>query len=560
MILEKFYTTEYDEQIIFVNPDMSFGEFKEYVLAQKCEFEKRKEKNIVLFCDDYFDYAVNFFSAIFAQKNIYLLTDKTRLEMLDFEYILPEKPTYKSPSAKIEENLTLRSNNIIINLFTSGSTGIPKNIIKTLKNLEIEAQTTIDEFNLPKNGIICSTTSSAHSFGLAFNFILPFYGNFKINREKIEFPEQFKTCDILISSPSFMEKLAKYDFVFENPPQKIFLAGAKLKSEIYEYFSRFSDVIDIYGSTETGNIAYKRNGDVFTLISGVNIELGENNQIIIKTPFCPFEKMPLNDIVEKISTKNFILKKRTDRIVKIQEKRISLDELENNLKKHPSIEDCYCMLYDEKLCCAIVSDNSDINDFKKHLTNYSEILPKKWRILDEIPKTQNGKTDIAKLKKLFGMKLSLPYIFSRSKNNETYRIQMMFKKNSNFFQGHFEGFPIVPGVVQLYYAKFFAEDVFNIQLPYSDIKKIKFSNIMKPETPVTLKLTRKGDILEFVYKKSPINVDEEGEKTIQKSFENPTNIDAEGEKTTQKSSENLTNIDAEGEKYSSGFFVIETND
>ena len=523
MILEKFYTTKYDEHKIFVNPEMDFGEFKKYVFAQKSEFEKNKEEDVVLFCDDYFEYAVNFFAAIFAHKNIYLLTDKTRLEMLDFEYFLPEKPN--AFEGVFDDKIN--SNDIKINLFTSGSTGVPKNIIKTLKNLEIEAQATIDDFDLPENGIIASTTSSAHSYGLAFNFILAFYGNFSINRERIEFPEQFKPCDILISTPSFMEKLYKYDFVFETPPKKIFLAGAKLKSEVYEYFARFSDVIDIYGSTETGNIAYKRGGNIFTLISGVDIELGENNQIVVKTPFCPFEKMPLSDIIEKVSDQNpensanisrkgektltptpspkgrgessnkFILKKRTDRIVKIQEKRISLDELEINMKKHPAVEDCYCFMYDEKLCCAVVCRDPGVNDFKKYLSKFSEILPKKWRILDEIPKTQNGKIDSAKLRKIFGMKLSLPFVLNRSKNGETFEINMMFKTNSNFFEGHFDGFPIVPGVVQLYYAKFFAEEIYpNI---HKDCKKIKFTNILKPETVVTLKLTQKGDNVEFSY-------------------------------------------------------------
>ena len=169
------------------------------------------------------------------------------------------------------------------------------------------------------------------------------------------------------------------------------------------------------------------------------------------------------------------------------------------MKKHPAVEDCYCFMYDEKLCCAIVCHDPKVNDFKKHLSKFSEILPKKWRILDEIPKTQNGKIDSAKLRKIFGMKLSLPFVLSRDKNGETFDINMLFKKNSNFFEGHFDGFPIVPGVVQLYYAKFFAENIFNIDVNHKEAKKIKFSNIMKPETIVTLQLTRKGNNLEFVY-------------------------------------------------------------
>jgi len=45
MILTKFFTSKYDEHKIFVNPEMSFGEFKKYVFGQMCEFKKQKEEN-----------------------------------------------------------------------------------------------------------------------------------------------------------------------------------------------------------------------------------------------------------------------------------------------------------------------------------------------------------------------------------------------------------------------------------------------------------------------------------------------------------------------------------
>lgn len=168
------------------------------------------------------------------------------------------------------------------------------------------------------------------------------------------------------------------------------------------------------------------------------------------------------------------MKKRTDRLVKIQEKRISLDELENNLCKHDAVVDCHCFMYDEKLCCAVVCHEPHIEavNFKKFLSDYSEILPKKWRILDEIPKTVSGKTDFAKLRKIFGSNLSMPFVFSRHADSSGAEIELLFKRNSNFLRGHFDITPILPGVVQLYYAKFFAEDVFGIELPHNEVKKL----------------------------------------------------------------------------------------
>ena len=499
MILEKFFTEEYDKQTIFVNPDVTFGEFKKYVYGQKCRFEKSAPPNVVLLCENYFEFAVNFFAAVFARKNIFLLTDKTRLNSLGFDYILP------SEAVAVEGNFEgeFNAREIVINLFTSGSTGSPKNIGKTLYNLEIEAKCTIDEFNLSQSAVIASTTSSAHSFGVAFNFILPFYGNFKINQKKIEFPEQFdiETDWVLISTPSFMEKLSKYEFVFDNPPERIFLAGAKLKEDIFEYFAKVSDVIDIYGSTETGNIGYKRGGEKFTVLKNIDVSSAEDGRIKVVSDFFPSNEMILNDIIEKFSDKEFVLKKRTDRLVKIQEKRVSLDELENVLCTNSSVTDCHCFVYDEKLCCAVVCHDihTDGVQMKKFLSQYTEIQPKKWRIVDEIPKTVSGKIDIIKLKKIFGSNLSYPFVFTRRNDGVAAEIELSFKKNSNFLNGHFDLMPVLPGVIQLYYARFFAEDVFNIDLPKDEVKKVKFSNIMKPDTKVTLKILNKENNIEFTY-------------------------------------------------------------
>ena len=377
MILEKFFTDKYDDWTVFVNPDMTFGEFKRYVAGQTKEFKKSEKENVVLLCENYFDFAVNFFAAIFARKNIYLLTDRTRLSLLDFEYILPDAPQACSGAFSGDFD----ADKIQINLFTSGSTGVPKNIMKTIYNFEAEAQSIIDEFNLSGDYIIASTTSSAHSFGITFNFILPFLGGFKINRKKVEFPEHLNIKDkyILISTPSFMEKLAKYDFEFEYPPERIFLAGAKMKPELYDYYSRFTDVIDIYGSTETGDIGWKRGGDIFNVFSDVEVDAAYDGRIIVKSEFFPEREVILNDLVEKLSENKFILKKRSDRIVKIQEKRISLDEMENNLKKHKSVKDCRSFVYDDKFCCAVVTDDVEIqaSDLRHFLLQFSERVPKK---------------------------------------------------------------------------------------------------------------------------------------------------------------------------------------
>lgn len=501
MILEKFFTNKYDNDEIFVEKNVKFSEFKDYVFYQKNEFEKSEIADVALLCENYFDFAVNFFAAIFAKKNIYLLTDKSRLNLLDFSYIKPENFDKKMSWKSFKNDYN--SKEIMINFFTSGSSGIPKLIGKTLYNLEVEAQSALDEFNLKKDLLVVSTTLSSHSYGIAFNFILPFYSGMKIFQTRIEFPEQLPKSSnyIFISTPSFVEKFEKYDYKFENPPEKVFLAGAKTEEKIYKYFNKFSKVIDIYGSTETGNIAYKNDGEIFTVLEGVCVEKNEEGKIVVKSDFFPEKEIILNDIIEKFSDKKFILKKRTDRIVKVQEKRISLTEIENISKNFSHVKDACCFKYEDVLACAIVVDdeNFDIKLLKKYLSDFVEIVPKKWRILSEIPKNISGKIDYEKLKFFFGLNLTLPYIFEKNLDVNVAKIVLKFRKNSNFLKGHFDIKPIVPGVVQLYFAKYFIQEIFKKNLPTNNVKKLKFSNIINPEEKVTLRIIETEKSFEISY-------------------------------------------------------------
>ena len=501
MILEKFYTTEYDKNIVLIKDkkNITFSDLKKYVYCQKNIFEKEAANSVVLLGDDSFEFIVNFFAAIFAKKNIYLLTDKNRLSMLNFDYIIPEKPE-KAENYNFEQ---IDVKNTFINLFTSGSTSMPKMVKKNFFNLEEEAKSLSQQFTFEKNELFYSTTIMAHMFGLIFQFILPMYMGNIINTEKVEFPEQITDSApyILISSPSFLEKMAKYNVGFNVLPKKIFTAGDKLKENVYQFFKTKSDIIEIYGSTEVGTIAYRNDFCNFKCVNGVIFYISDDGCIVVKSDFFIEDEMKIGDIAEKLSDTEFILKGRSDRIVKIKEKRISLEEIENILKQKAAVIDAYCFKYQDVLACAIVTSDSSLNEkiLKEYLLKYSEIVPKKWRFIDEVPKTKSGKTDRVAIEQIFSMNLSYPFIFSRKQSEKEAELGLFFRKNSNFFKGHFSIMPVLPGVVQLFYANYFAKKIFKTDIPVLEAKKIKFSSIIKADEQVMLKLTKKESSVEFTY-------------------------------------------------------------
>lgn len=68
-----------------------------------------------------------------------------------------------------------------------------------------------------------------------------------------------------------------------------------------------------------------------------------------------------------------------------------------------------------------------------------------------------------------------------------------------YFAGHFPGFPVLPGVVQIGWAREFSDQVFGGHHVVSGMRRIKFMRLIKPDVPVTLELSRDGGRIAFHY-------------------------------------------------------------
>ena len=99
----------------------------------------------------------------------------------------------------------------------------------------------------------------------------------------------------------------------------------------------------------------------------------------------------------------------------------------------------------------------------------------------------------------FNLKLSLPIILDRIIQGDSIEYKIFFYNQCNFFKGHFPQFKLLPGVVQLYYAKEFANVHFNLTLGEGQWKKIKFSNIIEPDSIVHLKLEKSEKHVSYEY-------------------------------------------------------------
>ena len=528
-IFELFNKSEYQSMPLICNDGSIYKieDVKKIITPVAKSLIQNDCNKVVIVSEKNFDFVINFLASVFAGKEIFLLTDSKKISILDFDFIklddvnLKSQQDFKSVPFNIPD-----FDNTFLTLFTSGSTGLPKKVRKSLRNIIEEAVALMEVMGGDKDKrrqIITSTTAN-HMYGLSCWFMTALWGyeQFLLDTTEVLYPDAVDLDDkVLISTPTFLDKFLKFDILMTNPPKLIMSAGDKLKISTYKYLESFNTcVLEIYGCTETGTIGYKKSSsdDVFACMPRTKIDVDENSQLVITSPYFLEDSITLFDVVEKINETSFIPSHRADRTLKIQEKRINAIEIENYILATGLIESCYCFKHGEKLACAAVLNERGkalyldkmggrtnlIKQLKAVVKDKSEIIPQKWRFVHEIPKTNMSKNDKEKINALFDVNLSLPLVLDYNRTTEEAIYDIVFSKCCNFFDGHFKDFPILPGVVQLYFAHRFAKESFGDNILESPAKKVKFSHIIRPDEKIKLSLKLSGRNIVFNYQKDNI--------------------------------------------------------
>ena len=235
-------------------------------------------------------------------------------------------------------------NNTFFYLKTSGSTGEPVLIKKYIHQMINEAECLKDFLCFqPESKSVCSIVPHHHMYGLTFAVFLPIVNKFPIIEQSpvLENLSQF-TENILVASPEFLKKLILYDNEITTKKIKnielIITAGSALDEKIRNSLKNITDakVLNIYGSTETGIIASDL-GDGFRLFKSVKIL---NYDGINELTSNWSDKYILNDEI-KVTDDRLEIYGRSDRVVKIADKRFSLDMVEKYVKQSDLIYDAY---------------------------------------------------------------------------------------------------------------------------------------------------------------------------------------------------------------------------
>lgn len=305
-------------------------------------------------------------------------------------------------------------------LFTSGSTGEPSQVRKTVGALNEESAWLAKLWGRElENCRVVASVSHQHMYGLTFRVMLPMALGLPADAALIHFPEQLAAHTghplLFISSPAFLKRL---DAGLAAPRcRKIISAAGMLDDETARRVQDWlgEAVCEIYGTTETGVIAWRRHlsaGLPWQPFPAVGF-VPEQDGWALTSPLVEGGSCRLDDKLEFTPDGTFRLLGRRDRIVKIEEKRVSLSEVERRLLALPDVQDAAAVPLTRAgrtvLGAVVVPKNRaalPVN-YKIHWRNALRqwlepvAVPRYWRIVESIPLNSQSKRAWAQLQELF---------------------------------------------------------------------------------------------------------------------------------------------------------------
>lgn len=312
---------------------------------------------------------------------------------------------------------------------TSGSTGAPKQVERRFAELLDEVALHRQAFGPLPEGPVLGTVPHHHIYGFLFRVLGPLAEGRPFFTEAVTTPDRISAVlkahrpAVLVSSPAhlaYLPRLLPFGEDLPAPP-RVVSSGGPLAEEDAERWLPWvpGGILEVFGSTETGGVAWRRRdateaSRAWTPFPDVTAAQAPDGALLITTPRVAESPCRLEDAAELLPGGRFLLRGRLDRIVKVQEKRISLPEIEDALKSHPLILEAAVVPLEEprtRLGAALVlragAGAPAIQDLAAELGAFlrrrfeSAAIPRRWRLLAALPRTDRGKLDLAGVRAAF---------------------------------------------------------------------------------------------------------------------------------------------------------------
>lgn len=335
-------------------------------------------------------------------------------------------------------------------LTTSGSTGSPKLVRQSYKNIIANTQSIVEYLSLDSNEKPITTLPMNYTYGISIINSHLFVGATIILTEKTIFSREFwqlfkeQNATSFGGVPYTYEMLEKLRFFRMNLPslKTMTQAGGKLSLDLHQKFAEYAfennkQFVVMYGQTEaTARMAYlppsraiEKCGSMGIAIPGGEFLLVDASGNIINEPNVVGElvykgdnvtlgyavcgedlikgdenngKLVTGDMAKFDEDGFFYIVGRKKRFLKMFGKRVNLDEMERMIKSDFSEVDCACCGVDDHMLI-FITKQSLVNDVKNYVSektgiNFSGFTVK---FIDCVPKNESGKTLYKELGKYY---------------------------------------------------------------------------------------------------------------------------------------------------------------
>ena len=410
-----------------------------------------------------------------------------------------------------------------LTLYTSGSSGSPKPIRKTLAQFNAEVHTLETQWGaLVGDATMLASVPHHHIYGLLFRVLWPLAAGRAFDRaisiEPLHLQSRIAQCGatVVVSTPAQLSRWpALPGFASLTPaPRAFFSSGGPLALEAAQHYAAAYGAapLEIYGSTETGGIAWRRQDqtDAWQPVTGIEVRRDDDGALSVRSPHLDHAGWHrTDDQIAFDAHGRFRLQGRLDRVLKLDGKRVSLPELEARLALHPYVAQAALVPLEgasrERVGALVAlteAGSEALRDegrvllartLRRHLAEYFDVvvLPRHWRFRLSLPFDARGKLPVSAVAAAFAARAEGVEVLAEARSGDTLHYELRVPPTLAHFAGHFPGLPILPGVVQVDWAMRLAADHLPAVRAVASIDRLKF---MAPVAPgALLKLTLAHD-------------------------------------------------------------------
>ncbi|MBA3006104.1 MAG: AMP-binding protein [Proteobacteria bacterium] len=311
-------------------------------------------------------------------------------------------------------------------LLTSGTTGTPKPVVKSVIAMLGEIESLRKVMNIDTDSCFVSTVPFEHMFGYSFGFWLPHLAQVRLDPKRVFLPIELKTlCNNsttplwIVTTPVHLRAYVELKIKFKNIAGVV-CATSPLSSALARQAAYCFGVpiTEIYGSTETGAIAFrKRHADEdqepwWSPLPGMTIQLDEGGVAQCQSSHLD-GVIPLGDRIE-LDVTGFRILGRTGDIVKVYGKRQSRTALNNMISSVPGVVDASYFFHNDGECnqetsrpiaFVVLERGATIPEVLAHIRGRVDdvFLPRPIFVVKSLPRSETGKLGDIDLRNLYRM-------------------------------------------------------------------------------------------------------------------------------------------------------------